>query len=94
MFHYGENRSRADRIDLKTGDGMRTLAIVLTDFKIHSIGCPKRDTRFSYFAFLFIVNALNMSIGICTVNKGNANLFGNIDVIGNVDHNYFSPSGP
>lgn len=34
MFHYGENRSRADRMDLKTGDGMRTLAIVL-----NSIAC-------------------------------------------------------
>lgn len=29
MFDYSKKRSKADQMDLKTGDGMRTLAIVL-----------------------------------------------------------------
>lgn len=29
MFNYSKNRNKADGLDLKTGDGMRTLAIVL-----------------------------------------------------------------
>lgn len=29
MFNYSKKRSKADGLDLKTGDGMRTLAIVL-----------------------------------------------------------------
>ena len=29
MFNYSKKRSKADQMDLKTGDDMRTLAIVL-----------------------------------------------------------------